>query len=409
MAPRDLAAFMVLILEPGRDKDTAGSTTAILPEAGDRATATAAVAAAETGALHFRGVTPAPANAAAAAAAAEAAAATAGVAPSTSCASGDSSNGDGDGDDEDPATAISRGRNSDLPLFSEVDDASFPFTFPLPLPFPLSTPTPTPGSADATSSSADSEGLGVLFGAAFLRGALPAWPACCEWFGGLAAFFGDLAKRSCRERAAPASFAALTASRSAVFLASTRAAARSTAALGVRFFESTRPLAAPPPGVEPGPAAAEALRSHLSPPPTFLFGDNDDDPLLFAWFLRLVPPAKPPLIQPLRRLNESFTWYLPLRGDDAADAAAVPAAAKRRLAAPALPFFASDTTRRRGDCSSPVAESDGVSTRTAERVSAASRRERRVHYPSAFDRNLLGRRDSGNFGAGIGRPHVRGI
>ncbi|CAN0567960.1 unnamed protein product, partial [Ectocarpus sp. 12 AP-2014] len=71
VAPSDLAAFEVLNRADGPVEEGAGGTTAILSEAGDKATAAAAVAAAEAGtALTFRGTTPAPAAAATAPAAA---------------------------------------------------------------------------------------------------------------------------------------------------------------------------------------------------------------------------------------------------------------------------------------------------------------------------------------------------
>lgn len=142
--------------------------------------------------------------------------------------------------------------------------------------------------------------------------------------------------------AASPSLADLSAPRSAALRASTRAAARSAAAFGVRFLESTAPLpppaAAPPPrggGAEVRCLPATADEERLSP--LLLMAQGPQPPAAAALgfvaapaapplveaaaaFFRLPFPAKPPLIQPLRRLNESFTWYLPLRGGEAAAA-----------------------------------------------------------------------------------------
>lgn len=112
VAPRDLAALEVLARADGPAGERAGATTAILTEAGDRATAAAAVAAAEGGtALHLRGTVTADAAAPTAAAA---------TAAATSSSSGrarlDAGDEDDGGDRDAPAMATSSPRLGGRPL-----------------------------------------------------------------------------------------------------------------------------------------------------------------------------------------------------------------------------------------------------------------------------------------------------
>lgn len=333
VAPRDLAALDVLTRDAGPAGETAGATTVILAEAGDRAMAAAAVTAAEAGiALRVRGATRAPAAGAAGAVAdlpvaAAATAVDAGSSQQREPPRPEIEVGEGDGDEDDPAVATSSPRTCDLPL-----------RVPLP---PIAAVL-----VDAEGPEAPATGFTTLF-VVPTPAALETLTLLRRWAGVAVATVvleeEDLTVPPPLPEAAAAASAALanlSASRSAALLASTRAAARSTAGFGEWFLESADPLPPPPP---PLGVVLEALfpamadEERLSPLLLFtarLLVVAVDAPHGFVgapavpfagavtglWLPLFRAPlftAKPPLIQPLSRLNESFTWYLPLRGEEA--------------------------------------------------------------------------------------------
>lgn len=288
VAPRHFAALAVFTRDaPARAEDV-GGTTAILPEAGDRATATAAVAAAEAGTLlHFLAIGSTSARPTRAQAAGG--------------GGGEREAGDGDregeGDDEQPAVEACTGRTLVLPLSVEVavelSSAKLVVAIPLFFSAEVATvlewqPTPSIPSGDG----GVTNGGSVIDIVTFSRDGLNDWVRCWEpRIGGwLTLAFLEEKDLVMVFRAMPAleSWAAFRASRSAIFLASTRAAARSTATSGVRFLESTTPFAVVAGGprrtpAEAMPPAAAPLFAQVVPP-------------LALPFLRLalLLPAKPP-------------------------------------------------------------------------------------------------------------------
>ena len=387
VAPRDLAALEVLTRADGPAGERAGGTTAILPEAGDRATAAAAVAAAEGGtALHLRGTATADAAAPTAAAATAAA-----ISSSPGRARLDAGDEEDDGDIDAPAMATSSPRVGGRPLCSAassadaaVDADAVGVAAAAGLVALLEVPPPllTPASAVAA-------GLRLL-GEAFLETLLRRWAGLVA--APAALLLGeDLVAPGFPEAAASPSLAAFIASRSAALRASTRAAARSTAAFGVRFLESTVPLPPAPPAPPRGggaearwcPGAADEgrlspllLTARGPPPPPAVAAALGfvEAAAGAAVFLRPLVPVKPPLIQPLSRLNESFTWYLPLRGEEArGEEAPPPAAIERRSETPLSRPRMPPRPPVLGDLLAPLAAAAAAAVaRGPDRASAAS-------------------------------------
>lgn len=266
--------------------------------------------------------------------------------------------GEGDGDEDHPAVATSRARARARPRCAP-SLASDAYAAEAPVPAGFGVLFAEPAAAELTAAAGATEPR--LLGEACLETPLlGSWPPLAPP-PAAAVFLGDtfVAAPVLPEAARSASLADFIASRSAALRASTRAAARSTAAFGVRFLESTTPfpVPAPAPAAEaavlrggaaevrrPATADEERRSAFLLPPARVLppsaapLGFADEVDAAAAAFFRPPFPAKPPLIQPFSRLKESFTWYLPLRGDEAAAAPPPPrGAATDRRAETLLP------------------------------------------------------------------------